>query len=143
MISSTIRTQVLVVGSGAAGLTAAIAAGRNGAKTLLIENAGFLGGISSTLPWLGFHDRDYRLIVKGLPLEFCHRLQAMNAASAHELDPKCGSAISVDSHWWKIFAIQLVREAGVGLLLHSQVVETIREGDRVCGVIVENKSGRQ
>ena len=143
MISSTIRTQVLVIGSGAAGLTAAIAAGRNGANTLLVENAGFLGGISSTLPWLGFHDRDYRLIVKGLPLEFCHRLQALDAASAHELDPKCGSAISVDSHWWKIFAIQLVREAGVSLLLHSQVVETIREGDRVCGVIVENKSGRQ
>ena len=60
----TIRTQVLVIGSGAAGQTAAIAAGRNGADTLLVENAGFLGGISATLPWLGFHDRDYRLIVK-------------------------------------------------------------------------------
>src|SRR5471032_2311331 len=107
----TIRTQVLVVGSGAAGITAAITAGRNGADTLLVENAGFLGGISATLPWLGFHDRDYRLIVKGLPLEFCRRLQATGAASDHELDPKCGSAISVDSHWWKILAMQLVREA--------------------------------
>ena len=43
---------------------------------MLIENAGFLGGISATLPWLGFHDRDYRMVVKGLPLEFARRLQA-------------------------------------------------------------------
>ncbi|MEN9632060.1 MAG: hypothetical protein RL077_464, partial [Verrucomicrobiota bacterium] len=141
--SSTLRTQVLVVGSGAAGLTAALAAARNGAETLLIESAGFLGGISATLPWLGFHDRDYRLIVKGLPLEFCQRLQALGAASHHELDPKCASAISIDSHWWKILAMQLVREAGVRLMLHTQVVDTIREGDRIHGVIVENKSGRQ
>ena len=140
---STLRSQVLVVGSGAAGLTAAIAAARNGADTLLVENAGFLGGISATLPWLGFHDRDYRLIVKGLPLEFCHRLQTLGAASDFELDPKCASAISIDSHWWKIVAMQLVREAGVKLLLHTQVVDTIREGDRIGGVIVENKSGRQ
>src|SRR5271155_5482321 len=97
---STFRTQVLVVGSGAAGITAAISAARNGAKTLLVENAGFLGGISSTLPWLGFHDRDYRTIVKGVPLEFCRRLQAIGAASDHVLDPKCASAISVDTHWW-------------------------------------------
>ncbi len=138
----TIRTKVLVVGSGAAGLTAAIAAGRNGADTLLVENAGFLGGISATLPWLGFHDRDYRMIVKGLPQEFCRRLQAADAASEHELDPKCGSAISIDSHWWKCLAMELVREARVKLLLHSQVVDTLREGDRIRGVIIENKSGR-
>ena len=55
---STLRTQVLVIGAGAAGINAAIAAGRNGAQTLLVEYHGFLGGISSTLPWLGFHDQD-------------------------------------------------------------------------------------
>lgn len=141
--TSTIRTQVLVIGSGAAGQTAALAAARNGADTLLVESAGFLGGISATLPWLGFHDRDYRLIVKGIPLEFCQRLQKMGAASEHVFDPKCASAISIDSHWWKILLMQLMREAGVRLLMHSPVVDTIREGDRIRGVIVENKSGRQ
>lgn len=140
---NTIRTQVLVIGSGAAGQTAALAAARNGADTMLVESAGFLGGISATLPWLGFHDRDYRLIVKGIPLEFCRRLQEMGAASAHEFDPKCASGISIDSHWWKILLMQLMREAGVRLLMHTVVVDTIREGDRIRGVIVENKSGRQ
>ena len=139
----TLRPQVLVVGSGAAGITAAISAGRNGADVLLVENAGFLGGISATLPWLGFHDRDYRMVVKGLPLEICRRLQKDKAASDFELDIKCLSAISINSHWWKIVAMQMAHEAGVKLLLHSQVVETIREGDRIAGVIVENKSGRQ
>ena len=141
--TQTIRTQVLVIGSGAGGQTAALAAARNGAQTLLVENAGFLGGISATLPWLGFHDRDYRLIVKGLPLEFCQRLQAAGAASHHEFDPKCASGISIDSHWWKIVLMQLMQEAGVRLMLHTQVVDTIRDGDRIRGVIVENKSGRQ
>lgn len=140
---STIRTQVLVIGSGAAGQTAALAAARNGADTTLVESAGFLGGISATLPWLGFHDRDYRLIVKGIPLEFCRRLQAAGAASDHVFDPKCASAISIDSHWWKILLMQLMREAGVRLLLHTVVVDTLREGDRIRGVVVENKSGRQ
>jgi hypothetical protein len=137
-----VRPQVLVVGSGAAGLTAAIAAARNGARTLLVENAGFVGGISATLPWLGFHDRDYRLVVKGLPLEFCRRMQALGAASDHDLDPKCGSAIGVDNHWWKIVALQLLREAGVTTLFHALVVDTLREGDRIRGVVLETKSGR-
>lgn len=140
---STLRTQVVVVGSGAAGLTAAISAARNGAEVLLIEYHGFLGGISATLPWLGFHDQDYRLIIKGLPLEITDRLQAANAASRHELDPKCGSAISIHSHYWKCLAMEMVQEAGVKLMMHTQVVDTLREGDRITGVVVEHKSGRQ
>jgi hypothetical protein len=67
----------------------------------------------------------------------------MGAASDHEFDPKCASGISIDSHWWKILLMQLMREAGVRLLMHTVVVDTIREGDRIGGVIVENKSGRQ
>lgn len=140
---STLKTQVVVIGSGAAGLTAAISAARNGAETLLIEYHGFLGGISATLPWLGFHDQDYRLIIKGLPLEITTRLQQANAASRHELDPKCGSAISIHSHYWKVLAMEMVQEAGVKLMMHTQVVDTLREGDRITGVVVEHKSGRQ
>lgn len=138
----TYKTQVLVVGSGAAGICAALAAARNGAETTLIEYQGFLGGISATLPWLGFHDRDYRLLVKGLPLEIVRRLQAVDGASDFVFDPKCGSTVSIDTHAWKIQAIEMCEEAGVHVMLQSQVVDTLREGDRVAGVIVENKSGR-
>ncbi|WP_228845222.1 FAD-dependent oxidoreductase [Phototrophicus methaneseepsis] len=140
---NTIHRQVVVVGAGAAGLTAAISAARNGAETLLIEYQGYLGGISSTLAWIGFHDQDYRQVVKGLPYEFIQRMWAAGQASPFELDIKCSSIISINNHYWKILAMQMVQEAGVQLMLHTQVVETLREGDRITGVIVEHKSGRQ
>ncbi len=140
---STIHTEVLVVGSGAAGLSAALSAARNGAKTTLVEYHGFLGGISASLPWLGFHDRDYRQVVKGFAAEAVERLQRMGAASPYCLDPKCGSAVSIDSHVWKCVATEMVEEAGIELMLHCQVVDTLRQGDRITGVVVEHKSGRQ
>lgn len=134
---------VVVVGSGAAGFCAAVSAARLGARTLLVEYQGFLGGISATLPWLGFHDRDYRLVVKGLPLEIARRLQREGAAAEFALDPKCGSALSLDSHHFKCTAMAMARESGVHLMLHTQVVDALREGNRVAGVITESKSGRR
>ena len=138
-----LRTQVLVVGSGAAGLLAALAAGRNGADVTLVEYQGFVGGISATLTWLGFHDQEYRLVVKGTPLEIVRRLQGAGAAGEFALDPKCSSALSLDTHYYKCLAVQLLEEAGVKLMLHTHVVDTLREGDRIAGVVVEHKSGRQ
>ena len=138
-----LKTQVLVVGSGAAGLLAAIAAGRNGADVTLVEYQGFVGGISATLTWLGFHDQEYRLVVKGTPLEIVERLQAAGAAGQFALDPKCSSALSLDTHYYKCLAVELLEEANVKLMLHTHVVDTLREGDRIAGVVVEHKSGRQ
>lgn len=138
-----IKTEVLVVGSGAAGISTAIAAARNGVKTTLVEYNGFLGGISATLPWLGFHDRDYRLLVKGICHEMVTKLTDHGAASGYVLDPKCGSLVSINSHYWKIMAIKMAEEAGVHVMLHTHMVDTIREGDTIRGVVVEHKSGRQ
>ncbi|MDR1282678.1 MAG: FAD-dependent oxidoreductase [Opitutaceae bacterium] len=138
-----ITTDVLVVGAGAAGLTAALAAARNGANTLLVESAGFPGGLSATLSWLGFHDRDYRQVVKGMAAGFVRRLRQTGAASPYEYDIKCGSAVSIDTHWWKCLAMQLCSEAGVKLMLHTHVLDTLREGDRITGVVVHHKSGQQ
>ncbi len=137
------KTQVLVVGAGSAGVTAALAAARNGAQTLLIERSGFLGGISATLPWLGFHDREYRQVVKGLGQEFVQDLIADGDAVPPCLDPKCGSTFSLNFHSWKILAMKKLCEVGVKILLHANYVDTLREKDRVTGVVLESKSGRQ
>jgi hypothetical protein len=137
------KTQVLVVGAGSAGVTAALAAARNGAQTLLIERSGFLGGISATLPWLGFHDREYRQVVKGLGQEFVQELVEDGDAVPPCLDPKCGSTFSLNFHSWKILAMKKLREAGVKILLHAVYVDTLREKDRITGVVLESKSGRQ
>ncbi|MCZ6671894.1 MAG: FAD-dependent oxidoreductase [Verrucomicrobia bacterium] len=137
------KTQVLVVGAGSAGVTAALAAARNGATTLLIERSGFLGGISATLPWLGFHDREYRQVVKGLAQEFVRDLVADGDAVDPCLDPKCGSTFSFNFHAWKIMAMRKMEEAGVKVLLHAVYVDTLRENDRITGVVIETKTGRQ
>jgi hypothetical protein len=143
MIVDSIHRQVVVAGAGAAGVTAAIAAARNGAQTILLEYSGFLGGISATLGWLGFHDNRYRQVVRGLAAEFVDRLQQQGDASPYVFDPKCSSAVSINTHAWKVLAVQLAEAAGVEILLHAHIVDTIREGDRITGVIVEHKSGRQ
>src|SRR5687768_15485906 len=67
---SSVDTDVLVCGGGCAGLAAALASARRGAKTLLIERAGFAGGIVTTvgLPYFdGIADiKDKRVVVRGI-----------------------------------------------------------------------------
>jgi hypothetical protein len=138
-----ITTKVLVIGSGAAGISAAISASRNGVQTLLVEYNGFLGGISSTLPWLGFHDREYRQVVKGLAHEIVQKLHRSGASTNYIFDPKCSSFVSIDSHSYKCLAIKIADEAGVKIMLHTHMVDTIRKGNEIKGVVVEHKSGRQ
>jgi hypothetical protein len=136
------KVDVLVVGAGSAGVTAALAAARNGASVLLVERSGFLGGISATLPWLGFHDREYRQVVKGIADEFATELIAAGGAAPPALDPKCGSVFSLNVHAFKILAARKLTEAGVKILFQALFVDAIVEGNRVTGAYVESKSGR-
>lgn len=137
------RSHVVVTGSGAAGLSAALAAARSGAPTTLVETAGFVGGNSAVLPWLGFHSRRYQLVVRGIALEVATRMRSLGAASPPVLDPVVGSAVSMNSAVYRYLAMLLLREAGVRVMLHSLLVDVERSGDRVTGVVVEQKSGRR
>lgn len=78
-----IEADVVVVGGGPAGVNAAIAAGRSGAKTVLIEKYGFIGGMSTAAlvyPWMTFHTTDGKQVIAGLAQEIIDRLMAMNAS---------------------------------------------------------------
>ena len=136
--ASSYRVDVLVAGAGAAGVAAAIAAARNGANTLLVDSNGYLGGISAMLSWLGFHDSRYRQVVKGQCAEFIDRLQRQGDASRYVFDPKCSSAVSLNTHAWKVLAMELCQDAGVKLMLQTLIVDTLRTGDRIHGVVVED-----
>ena len=75
---------VLVIGGGPSGVCAAIEAARNGAKVLLVEGAGMLGGMATTAlvgPFMTSYDREAtRPVVGGLFREICERLEARSAA---------------------------------------------------------------
>ena len=136
------RVDVLVAGAGAAGVAAAIAAARNGANTLLVDSNGYLGGISAMLSWLGFHDSRYRQVVKGQ----CgvHR---SSPAPGRRLSLRLRSQVLVGSKFEhacrKVLAMELCQDAGVKPMLQTLIVDTLRTGDRIHGVVVEDKSGRQ
>lgn len=139
---------VVVAGSGSAGLVAAVAAAREGARTLLVERYGFLGG-NLTAGMLGnfltFHNMRGEQIVGGIPQEIVDRLMARGGSPGH-LRNAYGNAYSVtpyDTEAMKAVALEITQEAGVELLLHTFITDTVVEGRRVRGLQVANKSGLQ
>ena len=128
------RVDVLVCGGGVAGIAAAVAAARNGAKTLLIERAGFLGG-TATGSAMGLIVIPASELV-GFPREFFSRLALEQGAGL-------GDVVPWDIEAYKLTAMDLVIESGADLLLYTWVSEPLVRDDRLEGVIIENKSGRQ
>ena len=69
-----IDAEVVVVGAGPAGIAAALASARRGAKTILVERYGFIGGnLSMWLPLLGFHDIKGNKLIEGIAEEIVDR----------------------------------------------------------------------
>src|ERR1700736_1074085 len=78
---------VLVCGGGTAGAIAAIAAARTGARTLIIEQSGRIGGMASTgMSFLGVSDAGGRRALGGIGAEVFDRLTAAGAAFAARPD---------------------------------------------------------
>lgn len=146
--------EVVVAGGGTAGVIAAVAAARRGARTLLVEQNGFVGGTAAMgLPILGFHDNRERRIVGGIPWELMERLMRADAAADLRLlevggqigrgTPEyCARSIGVYPEALKYEALRMLREAGVELMLHAWVADVALTGGRITGLVVENKSGR-
>jgi 2-polyprenyl-6-methoxyphenol hydroxylase-like FAD-dependent oxidoreductase len=147
---------VLVAGGGTAGVVAALAAARNGAKTILIDRYGFLGGsmINGAGPlhsffnlYKAFPGVEKVQVVRGIPQEIVDRLVAAGGSPGHLEQDKGGSYDSVITLIdWEIFKgviFDMMEEAGVRVLLHVMAVETVRENNRVTGLIIEGKSGRE
>jgi len=139
---------VLVIGAGPAGIGAAIASARNGAKTMLVERYGFIGGnltIAMVNPFFTFHDIHGRQVIRGIAGELVERLVKLNLSDGHTTDLTFDNAsmTTFDPEGMKIVLLRMVKEAGVDLLLHSHVAGAIRKDNKVEAVIIESKSGRQ
>jgi FAD dependent oxidoreductase len=165
------KTDVVVVGGGPAGVSAAVAAARAGADVVLVERYPYLGGLASgglVLVLDDLNDGD-EVSVRGLCQEYIDRMEAVGLTvttppGERGLDPEVLRRwtrwglydfkhvglpkpimyqAAFDPDGWKRVSNDLVREAGVTLLLHSWFSEALVEDGRARGVVSQTKQGPQ
>lgn len=136
------RVDVLVVGGGPAGCAAAIAAAREGADTLLIEQFGFLGGMGTAAlvpAFCPFSDRE-KPIVRGIGLKI---LEEMKAGMPHVAEGAY-DWVPIDAERLKVIYEQRVTAAGARILFLTHFIDAHADpGGTVSSVLVHNKSGLQ
>ena len=139
------ESDVLVVGSGSAGATAAITAAQHGANVTLVERYGFMGGISTQVldTFYGFYTpgSEAKKVVGGVPDQIVDALMQRKRAILRPNTYGAGQGITYDPQALKVVWETLAKAAGVRLLYHTFVVDTVVKNGRVCGVIAVNKGG--
>ncbi len=162
------EAEVVVVGGGPGGHSAAIAAARNGARTILVERYGHLGGMATggiviQIPHMS--DGTTEQQIAGLCQEWIDRLDLIGGVLVPRREEIGSSDEKLVSRWrrfmgnvnqgrieytaWvdpellKCVLNDMVEEAGVKLLLHSWGTRAIVEDNTVKGIVFESKSGRQ
>ncbi|PZR58344.1 MAG: FAD-dependent oxidoreductase [Candidatus Meridianibacter frigidus] len=138
---------VLVVGGGNAGCAAAIAASRHGAKTLLAERYGFLGGTATAAmvgPWMTFHSGKER-IVGGIAQEMVQRLVESGGSPGHISDSSdyVATITPFDPEVHKALLFAMMDEAGVHLLLHAYVLNALVGAGAVDGARFATVAGER
>uniref|UniRef100_UPI00310130BD FAD-dependent oxidoreductase n=1 Tax=Neorhizobium sp. EC2-8 TaxID=3129230 RepID=UPI00310130BD len=136
---------VLVVGGGPAGLTAALAAAEDGMRVGLLESRSFVGGnMTIGLPVLGFLGQKGNQVIYGLPQKFIDRLKERNAASEHRPCPLHMGITLVEPEAVKTVGLEMLTEAGVDVVFYTFVAGVIMsdDGSAIRGVVTESKSGR-
>ena len=140
------RVDVVVVGGGAAGCAAAVAAARLGARVLLVERYGFLGGAATNaqvLSYCGFHAAGPtpRAVVAGIGRDVLDGL----AGRGFPVEParsKSGNwIVMIDPEAVKVTLDELVVAHGVATMLHTRLVGVVRDGARLAAVVVADHAG--
>lgn len=139
------KAQVLVVGSGSAGASAAISAAQQGVDVLLVERYGFMGGISTQVldTFYGFYTpgSQARKVVGGVPDLVVEQLFKKKSAIYRPNTYGAGQGITYDPETLKVVWEQLALESGVRILYHSLLVDVEMENNRVRAAIIANKNG--
>jgi hypothetical protein len=137
---------VVVAGAGTAGAIAGIAAARSGARTLLVDQYGSIGGILSLgMGFLGAADGEGVRALGGIGGELVDRLTTVDGATAITVDPLFGSVMGQDPELTKAILTDMALDAGADLLLHTFVADVLIAQDdgapRVRGLQLANKNG--
>ena len=166
------EVDVLVVGGGSAGISAAVAAARNGAQVMLVERFSYLGGLATgglIILLLTMDDGSGRQAVGGLCQEIVDRMAKRDAVyypprpEWNDPDPKLvehyaqwglvwGSpspeghrvrySVAFEPHEFIFAADQMLKEAGVRPLYQTWACEPVIEGGSITALVVQNKAGR-
>ena len=141
------KMDVIVVGSGPAGMIASVAAARSGAKVLLVERAGYLGGGMSAVEtnyiggWHNMQNREQ--VVKGIPEELVDQLKEFGATPGYVQEGNEAGEVPLDVELMKLVADDFVLDNGVNVLFHSVLCGTITEGNNLRKIEVANMAGKQ
>lgn len=149
----------IVCGGGTAGVIAALASARNGAKTLLIEKGYYLGGMM-TMGNAGLtkyvkhgitSEEQFKIneelktnpenvqVVGGIPLEITNDL--IKNGDAIGTYGTGASYVYTDSHAFKLYLFEALKKAGVKILLHSKVLKVLMDGTKISGIVFDSKEG--
>lgn len=147
---------VVVAGGGTAGVMAAVASARQGARTALIEAKGYPGGTvveggtalhSYFNLWKAFPGVEKRQLVKGLAQEIIERLLPVGGTTGHadtttryNYDCVC---TAIDTELYKLKAFEMLHDAGVLVCVNTLVAGAVRKGSRLEGVITQSRMGRE
>lgn len=139
------EVDVLVAGGGLGGVSAAVAAARAGARTLLVERNGFPGGVATAGMCCSvfncLYAPSHELVVKGNALEFVDALAAAEGFGTRWHDHK--GHIIYDVERGKLVLSDLLEDAGCDYLFDTLVADAVMAGDDLRGVVIESKSGRE
>jgi ribulose 1,5-bisphosphate synthetase/thiazole synthase len=137
------KTDVLVLGAGPAGISAAIAAKRTGADVTLVERYGHFGGLWTgglVLIVTGHIVQGGKQVCQGIGEEMMRRLDKLDGAI---INRRPGVDPTVDAEAVKYLMVEMIEEAGVQVFLHALGADAIMDRNAVCGAVLESKSGRQ
>ncbi|MDM0075001.1 FAD-dependent oxidoreductase [Variovorax sp. J2P1-59] len=141
---------VVVVGGGPAGIAASVSAARHGARTLLVERYGFLGGmgtaggVTNFAGLYGKRNGEMTQLVHGVADDLLARIDALGGLNKPQDGMQGRIRVrSYDTSVYKCAADQLLLDAGVDLLFHAFAAAVVMDGSRIAALVVETKSGRQ
>ncbi len=146
------EVDICVLGGGPAGLAAAVSAARGGARTLLIERYGFLGGMGTAggvTNFAGLYGRrggQMQQLVHGVVDELLDRIDALGGLNAPQDGLQGRIRVrSYDVAAYKCAADQWLLDAGVQILFHALAAGVVMagHGERITALLVETRSGRR
>lgn len=136
---------VIVCGGGPAGIGAALAAVSQRAKTLLLEEKAFFGGVAAVSGWMPMN----RLFLNGesrggIHEVFVNKLKSMGPDACREgkVSWVDGDGLQVHPDYLRLAVLELLEDTGCFYRLHSPVTDVIKDGSRVIGVVCDGKYGK-